>query len=171
MRNVSRILVSACLAGVKCNYKAAASSDYQERLLLWERIFSEFVVFPVCPEQLGGLPTPRIPAELVGSAENIISGDGLVVNKAGLDVTANFIKGAKETLRLAKMLRVDCAVLKSKSPSCGKNSVYDGTFSGVLIPGSGLSARMLVENGFRVFDEQEFLEHCQCTFAGSFSGT
>lgn len=123
---------------------------------------------PVCPEQLGGMPTPRVPAELKAVAGAVIAGNGTVETREGADVTECFIKGGLETLRLASLLRADIAVLKCKSPSCGKKMIYDGTFSGVLINGSGIAAQMLGEAGFKVFDEFEFFEECRGTFPDAF---
>ncbi len=158
IRPGSRILISGCLMGISCNYKGMPSSEYLERAFFWKQICREFVCFPVCPEQLGGLATPRVPAELQGSAEDVLSGKSRVISRTGTDVNAEFIAGAHEAERLAGLLQVDCAVLKSRSPSCGKDFVYDGTFSGQLIEGSGLSARLFERMGLRVFSECEFME-------------
>ena len=156
-----RLIVSACLLGVKCNYKAAASADF-----LREPLFSAhgFEVIPVCPEQLGGLPTPRIPSELVTTAAEVLTGSGKVLARDGRDVTACFLGGAAETLRLAQILGVEMAVLKSRSPSCGTKYVYDGTFTGVLIPGRGVTAQALLDNGIKVLDEVDFMELLKGTF-------
>lgn len=162
----SRILISACLLGVKCSYKAEASADYQRRPDFWASVCAGCIVFPVCPEQLGGLATPRVPAELTGPFSGVAAGYSRVVNRLGEDVSACFLKGAAETLRLAELLKVDFAVLKSRSPSCGKNTVYDGTFSGVLVPGSGVAAGMLQDAGIKVFDEEEFFKEFRGTFSG-----
>lgn len=136
-----RILISACLLGVCCRYdgksKACAAAL---------RLAGTHELVPVCPEQLGGLPTPRPPAEIR---------DGRVVNAEGRDVTAAFQKGAEETLRLCRALSCQCAVLKANSPSCGRDQVYDGTFAGVLTPGSGVTAALLMQSGVRVLTEQD----------------
>lgn len=154
------ILISGCLIGLDCNYKAQASSAYQEGLCLLIRKMVEkgFVFVPVCPEQLGGMPTPRIPSELQHDSAAVLAGQGQVVNRDGVDVTACFLKGAEESLKLARLYRVKCAVLKSKSPSCGSKTVYDGTFTGRLIDGKGVAAALLSGSGIQVFDESEFAE-------------
>lgn len=152
------MLVSACLLGLSCNYKGQASSAWQERPVFWQQVSRIFQVIPVCPEQLGGMPTPRIPAELQGSALQVIAGQAMVVNCSGIDVTACFIRGAEETLFLARSMAVDLVVMKTRSPSCGKHHVYDGTFSGRLISGSGVAVERLVAGGYEVMDELEFYD-------------
>ena len=138
---MEHLLISACLLGLACRYDGRAHpSDCAE--LLRER----FALVPVCPEQLGGLPTPRDPAERQG---------GRVVTKDGRDVTAQFRSGAEQTLLLARTLRCRAAVLKSRSPSCGAGQIYDGAFSRTLIPGDGVTAELLRANGVRVYTEQE----------------
>ena len=126
------IIVSACLLGVNCKYSGGNN--------LRELKFDEPVV-PVCPEQLGGLSTPRLPAEII---------DEKVIRSDGKDVTLSFEKGAHETLRIAKLVRAKKAYLKECSPSCGVKCIYDGTFSGKKIEGSGITARLLRENGIEV---------------------
>jgi uncharacterized protein YbbK (DUF523 family) len=100
----------------------------------------------VCPEQLGGLPTPRPPAERLG---------GRVLSNDGTDVTNAFVRGAEQTLLLARTLGCQTAILKARSPSCGHGRIYDGAFSGTLIPGSGVTAELLTNNGIRVLTEDE----------------
>ena len=119
--------------------------DYTLEDIMGERFgsYSKYIIIPICPEQQGGLPTPRIPSELLNKAEDIEQGKGKIVSKEGYDVTANFIKGAEEIVRIARLYGVQQAVLKSKSPSCGIKSVYDGTFSSVLIDGQGYTAHLL----------------------------
>lgn len=136
-----KILVSACLMGVNCKYNGENNAD-PNILALAEK----HNLIPICPEQLGGLPTPRIAAEI---------SDSRVVTASGEDVTAEFQKGAAETLRLAKLLKADAAILKAKSPSCGNKQVYDGTFTHALIPGSGLTAQALMDAGIQVLSELE----------------
>jgi uncharacterized protein YbbK (DUF523 family) len=101
---------------------------------------------PLCPEQLGGLPTPRPPAE---------QKDGRVIAKTGEDMTEQFERGAEEALKITKLAECDEAILKSHSPSCGAGKVYDGTFSGVLVEGDGVFAKLLKENGIRVRTEND----------------
>lgn len=136
------ILVSACLLGVECRYKGDAKENPAVLALR-----GKYNLIPVCPEQLGGLPTPRLPAE---------QKDGRVYNRAGDDVTEPFEHGARETARIAALLGCGAAVLKSRSPSCGCGSVYDGTFSGKLVPGNGKAAELLLKNGVRVYTEENF---------------
>ncbi len=134
------ILVSACLIGMVCRYDGLAKAD--EKVIQYIR---DKWWIPVCPEQMGGLATPREQAEIVGNR---------ILSLGGKDVTEAFEKGARETLKLAKMARVTKAVLKARSPSCGCGMIYDGTFSGILRPGSGKTAQVLMENGIRVISEE-----------------
>ena len=101
---------------------------------------------PVCPEILGGLPTPRTPSARQGER---------VVSKTGADVTAAYQKGAEEALRLARLFGCRKALLKERSPSCGRGQIYDGSFSGRLIPGAGVTARLLEQEGIAVFGESQ----------------
>ena len=136
-----RLLISACLLGCACRYDGG-SKPCPAAL----RLAEEHELIPVCPEQLGGLPTPRPPAEIRGER---------VVNRDGEDVTAQYRRGAEETLRLARLLNAQGAVLKARSPSCGHGAVYDGTFSGALIPGDGVAARLLLASGVPVWTEED----------------
>ncbi|MDF2906225.1 MAG: hypothetical protein K0R34_1546 [Herbinix sp.] len=135
-------LVSACLAGVNCRYDGKGSVN--EKVL---ELVNQGLAIPVCPEQLGGLTTPRISCELVG--------DKKVVNKEGTDRTEEFMLGAERTLLIAKALGVNKAIMKSKSPSCGCGQIYDGTFSGTLIPGNGVAVSLLLKNGIEVITEKD----------------
>ena len=139
-----RILVSACLLGACCRYDGKSKAN--EAVL---RLAEKHELIPVCPEQLGGLPTPRAPAEIR---------NGRVVNRRGEDVTRQYQKGAAETLRLCKLLHCDLAIFKARSPSCGCGQVYDGTFSGTLVPGDGIAARRFKEQGIPVLTEENDLE-------------
>ena len=132
--------MSACLLGLCCRYDG--KSKPSQRVL---QLTEKHQLIPVCPEQLGGLPTPRPPAEMQ---------DGRVVNRLGLDVTAQYEKGAAETVRLCELFHCEAAVLKARSPSCGSEAVYDGTFSGRLIPGQGVAARLLTARGIPVLSEE-----------------
>ena len=138
---VTPVLVSACLLGLRCRYNAEPKTN--ERLLA---LAKSHVMIPVCPEQLGGLPTPRPPCELRG--ERVLANDGT-------DVTDAFLRGAEETLALMRILHCKTAILKANSPSCGCGQIYDGTFSGKLIPGDGVTAELLKQNGIAVFTEEE----------------
>ncbi len=138
------ILVSACLLGVNCKY--SGKNNRNENVL---RLAEKHTLIPVCPEQLGGLPTPRYPSEIRG---------GRVINNIGEDVTAYYEKGAGEALNIAKLFGCERAVLKARSPECGSKEIYDGTFTKTVIPGKGITAALLEENGIEVYDEtDEFL--------------
>ncbi|SHJ15042.1 Uncharacterized conserved protein YbbK, DUF523 family [Dethiosulfatibacter aminovorans DSM 17477] len=140
------MLVSACLLGLNCKY--SGGNNYDERVL--ELLMKEKLI-PVCPEQLGGLETPRIPCEI------IVDGDERkVVNRDGVDLTEEFIRGAEETLKLAKLMKEDSILLQPRSPSCGCRQIYDGTFSGKLIEGEGITAELLRKNGIKVYDTEDY---------------
>lgn len=135
------MLVSACLLGVACRYAGDGCFDARVAALR-----ERHTLIPVCPEQLGGLPTPRRPAEIAGMC---------VVDEDGNDVTEEFQKGADETLKLARLMGCDTAVLKARSPSCGHGKIYDGTFGGKTTAGSGVTASLLARQGIRVLTEEE----------------
>jgi uncharacterized protein YbbK (DUF523 family) len=146
------IVISACLAGFCCKYNGGdnAVSEIKELVRQGKAI-------PLCPEQLGGLPTPRLAAEIKGGrGYEVLCGKASVMRKDGIDVTANFMKGAVEVLKFCKEMRIEHAVLKARSPSCGKGMVYDGTFTGKLVEGNGVTAQLLMENGITVITEEEF---------------
>lgn len=139
---MEKIIVSACLLGVNCKYNGG--NNYNEKILEY---LKDKQVIPICPEIMGGLPTPRIASEIK---------DNMVINKENKDVTDNFKKGAEETLNLAKRLGVTKALLKSKSPSCGYKKIYDGTFSDNLIDGNGITTELLLKNNFEIITEKDF---------------
>jgi len=134
-----KILVSSCLLGKNVRYDGKNN-------LIDHKIFQENQIFPICPEVDGGLPTPRPPSEIVKDK---------IINIHGEDVSKFFQNGANLALSLAKKQGIKIAILKSKSPSCGKDKIYDGSFSKKLISGDGLTAKILKENGIKVFDETE----------------
>ena len=136
---MNNVMVSACLFGIPCRYDGKSVTDG----LLIEKIKKVCHPIPFCPEVYGGLTTPRDPAERIGDK---------VVSNQGRDVTDEYMRGAEECLRLAKMMGCRYALLKSRSPSCGKGTIYDGTFSGKLTEGNGVTAQLLMENGIWVFD-------------------
>lgn len=139
--NVPNILVSACLLGVHCRYNGKGVLEEP----VWA--LKEYAnLIPFCPEQAGGLATPRDPAERRGD---------LVVTVQGQDVTAQYEKGAEEALRLAERFGCRFAVLKERSPSCGSGVIYDGTHTGTKISGDGVTAALLKRHGIRVFGESE----------------
>ncbi len=136
-----KILISACLLGVNCKYDGGNNrSDALIDLLKGHELHS------VCPEVLGGLPTPRTPAEIR---------DGEVIFEDGTSADAAFRAGAKAGLALARMLQPDLVILKSRSPSCGAGEIYDGSFSHVRVPGDGIFAALLKKEGFRVISDEE----------------
>jgi len=133
------ILISACLAGRNCRYNGKTCENLARRP---EFVGHHLILF--CSEEDAGLPTPRDPAEII---------DGKVMNAIGEEVTAYYLKGAEMALKKAKENHCFFAILKEKSPSCGSQKIYDGTFSEKLIPGEGITARLLKENGIAVFNE------------------
>lgn len=145
------MLVSACLAGVKCKYNGGNNYVREAAELL-----SRGEAVPVCPEQLGGCTTPRPAVEIQdGTGADVLDGRRRVKNRDGEDVTDQFIRGAEETLRIAVLTGADKAVLKARSPSCGCGRIYDGTFSGTVREGSGVAAELLTRNGIKVVTEEE----------------
>lgn len=141
--------MSACLLGVHCRYDGKCQNipEFEEKL---PKLMEKYNLIPVCPEIMGGLSTPRIPAE--------ITPEKSVVNKEGKDVTEQFKRGGWEAVNLAKLYNCHYAVLKARSPSCGSGQVYDGTFSKTLVMGDGIAAEMLKKHGVRVLSENNFEE-------------
>ncbi len=140
---MAKILVSACLLGLPVRYDG--KSKVVEKI---KDLAKDNVLIPVCPEQLGGLSTPRIKCEIK---------DGFVKRYDGVDVTDNYLKGAHICLDIAKLNNVDYCILKSKSPSCGKGLIYDGSFNKVLVKGDGIACKLLKENGFMVYSEEDII--------------
>ena len=143
----NKILISACLLGENVKYDGKNNSikDNPD----FKKLFNSCILIGVCPEVEGGLPTPRTPCEIQ---------NGRVINRFGEDKTCEFEKGAKTALQIAKKEGIKVAILKSKSPSCGSGEIYDGTFSHRVIQGDGISAKLLKQNGIRVFSENELKE-------------
>ncbi len=140
---MTNILVSACLLGTDCKYNGGSNENLGVRKLL-ER--PDVCLIPTCPEQLGGLPTPRVPAERQGNR---------VVSQDGRDVTAQYCKGAAQAVKLAKLFDCKFAILKEKSPSCGFGAVYDGSFSHKVVAGNGVTADELTKLGILIFGESQ----------------
>lgn len=138
-------LVSACLCGVNCKYNG--HNNINEDCL--ELLRSNKAVL-ICPEQLGGLTTPREASEIIDTLE------GKVISKSGVDVSENFKKGAKEALRIAKEANITKAILKEGSPSCGCNYIYDGSFLGKKIEGEGITCKTLRKAGISVISGEEY---------------
>ena len=139
-----KIAVSACLLGENCKYNGG--NNFSEKVA---KYVEGHEVIPVCPEVLGGLPTPRTPAEIV---------DGIVTRKDGVSVDSEFRTGAQKALDIVFANQVELVILQSRSPSCGVNAIYDGTFSGKTIPGQGVFASLLEKNGIRVLDVADILD-------------
>ncbi|WZL74511.1 DUF523 domain-containing protein [Clostridiaceae bacterium 35-E11] len=149
------ILISACLAGVHCRYDGG--NNETKEMVRWVQKGKAILA---CPEQLGGLSTPRLPCEIVdGDGGDVLCNKAMVINKEGQDQTRYFIKGAEETLRIAKLYGVKTAILKARSPSCGSGCIYDGSFSGGKKKGDGITAAILKQNGIKVLDEENFREY------------
>lgn len=140
--NMEKILVSACLLGKKTRYDG--KDNYIPSI---EELAKHFEIIPICPEVEGGLPTPRLPSEIL---------DGKVINVEGEDNTAYFLLGAKEALKKAKKYGIRYAILKAKSPSCGVSEIYDGTFTHTLKKGDGMTAALLKEAGVTLYNETNF---------------
>ena len=150
--NQEPLLISACLLGIACRYDGrsvegrfgASSLPLAEAL---PKLAERYTLVPVCPEIYGGLPTPRTPSERVGTR---------VLMKDGRDVSAEYARGADAALALCRTLGITKALLKAKSPSCGVGRIYDGTFTGTLTDGDGVTAERLSTAGIAVFSENDF---------------
>lgn len=138
-----KILISACLIGLNCKYNGGNNENSKLVELMKEKD-----LVPICPEQLGGLKTPRASAERKQEK---------VITKEGVDVTKEYQKGAEEVLNLAKKLNIKKAILKSRSPSCGIDEIYDGTFSHTLIKRDGVTAELLKKNGIEVISSDRYV--------------
>lgn len=136
-----KIVVSACLLGENCKY--SGGNNYSEKVM---KFLEGHQVIPVCPEVLGGLPVPRVPAEIV---------NGIVTNAEGTEVDREYRAGAERALKIALEQGAQLAVLQSRSPSCGAKEIYDGSFSKRKIPGKGIFAALLEENGIPILDLEE----------------
>ena len=148
-------LVSACLLGVACRFDGQSCPVPELNDLA-----AMGLVVPICPEVLGGLPTPRLPSEIEDAYAGLDGGsvlDGLtrVVRSDGVDVTAQFVKGAQATLTLARQLGIERAILKADSPSCGVGRIHDGRFEGKLVAGDGVTAALLKRHGILVVTEAD----------------
>lgn len=146
MSQRENILVSACLLGEPCRYDGKSQPCEAVRALN-----SAYNLIPICPEQLGGLPTPRTPSE--------IQSDGRVLDQMGVDRTPSFHRGAQAALETARQFGCTRAILKAKSPSCGVHEIYDGFFSGTVVPGQGVTAAALAQAGLQIADENDMLDN------------
>lgn len=140
-------LVSSCLAGINCRYDG--KNNLNKKVL---DLVETGKAIPVCPEVLGGLDTPRDPSEIIVDEE----GNRRVVTEKGKDLTVEFKLGAEKTLKIAKIVEAKKAILQQRSPSCGSKKIYDGTFSGTLVNGRGLTAELLIAEGIEVLTEAEW---------------
>lgn len=155
---MQKVLVSRCLLGQPVRYDGGAQGPFGH-LQRWQQ---EGRVVPVCPEVAGGLPTPRAPAEIPGGqGSEVLDGLRVVTTDRGDDVTAEFMAGARIALHLVHQHGVKIAVLKSRSPSCGNQQTYDGSFSGALVEGEGVTAALLRQAGVLVFNEHQLDEAMQ----------
>ena len=145
------ILVSMCLVGVNCNYKGELKPN--EKII---QLLKAGKAIPVCPEQLGGLPTPRSGARIVGGdGRDVLDGKAKLITDNGKDVTEQYLKGAYETLKLCKMLNVKAVVLKQGSPSCGSRKTQGGLQERKTVEGLGVTAALLKRNGIKVYSEED----------------
>ena len=140
-----KIAVSSCLLGINCKYNG--KSNYNEDII---KLKEKYEIIPICPEVLGGLPTPRIPSEIINNK---------VINQEGTDVTLEYVTGANKALQILKENNIKIAILKAKSPSCGKGEIYDGTFSHTIIEGNGITAKLFLENDILVLNEYNFHQY------------
>ncbi|ACO86762.1 DUF523 domain-containing protein [Clostridium botulinum] len=148
------ILISACLCGVNCKYNGG--NNLNEKAL---KLFREGKAVLVCPEQLGGQQTPRAPHEINNATgAEVLDEKANIIGPEGDDVTKEFLKGAYETLKIAKECDAKVAILKARSPSCGFGKIYDGTFSGNKKDGNGVTAELLTRNGIKVYTEENMDE-------------
>lgn len=143
----SKLLVSACLLGICCRYDGKHNLLSQQTL---EKLKDHYELIPACPEQLGGLSTPRLPAE--------IQENGQVMREDGKDVNSEFVRGANEAYKIAKFSECKTALLKSNSPSCGNKKVYNGSFEGVLVAGKGVTAKLFEKKGIKVYNEEQIIK-------------
>lgn len=142
---MEKVLISACLLGLDCKYDGGANTLSNSVIAA---LRAKYDLVPVCPESYGGLASPRPPSERVGDR---------VLSKEGGDVTTQYEKGARAALRLAEIFGCRSAILKERSPSCGHGLIYDGTFSRTLVPGDGVTARLLMEHGVKIYGESDIM--------------
>jgi len=160
------ILVSACLAGVRCRYDGEAG-----KIPLIEEWIEEGKAIAICPEQLGQLPTPRQRAEIKGgSGEDVLTGKAWVCTEGGNNITREFILGARRVLALTQALGIKRAVLKAKSPSCGYGIIYNGDFSGELVTGKGVTSALLEQHGIEIFTEENLIDLGEGETKNAFNG-
>ena len=140
-----KIAVSSCLLGINCKYNG--KSNYNEEIV---KLKEKYEIIPICPEVLGGLPIPRVPSEIINNK---------VINQEGMDVTKNYIDGANKALQILKDNNIKIVILKAKSPSCGKDEIYDGTFSHTIVKGNGITSKLFLDNNITVYNEFNFKDY------------
>lgn len=140
-------LISACLLGINCRYNGSSS-----RITELDSLLDSGRLVPVCPEVLGGLSTPREACEIIAQADGSVK----VMSEKGVDCSLEFRTGAQKVLEVCKVCGVEKVILKANSPSCGCGNIYDGTFTGKLIEGNGLTSQLLIENGIEVYNENDW---------------
>ena len=146
-------LISACLVGVNCKYDGKNNLQKLNSEIL--KKYKQGKLIPVCPEQLGGLKTPRTPAQIQNaSGEDVLDGKAKILTEKGADLTEQFVKGAEEVLKIAKALNIKKVIFKQRSPSCGCGQIYDGTFTKTVKEGNGITTALLKRNGILVKTEE-----------------
>jgi uncharacterized protein YbbK (DUF523 family) len=145
-------MISACLLGIRCAWSGDERYKNEQAL----ELLQTDILLPVCPEQLGGLPTPRPPQEIQnGTGDDVLDGKVRVLNRDGIDVTDAFVRGAQEVLKIAQQFNISTFIGKTGSPACGCGQIYDGSFSGRAIEGNGVAAALLLRNGVRLISEKD----------------
>ncbi|MDR3542471.1 MAG: DUF523 domain-containing protein [Desulfosporosinus sp.] len=156
------IIISACLLGLNTKYDGSTNA---QALLQKYSAAGKFI--PVCPEQLGGLSTPRVPVEIIGgTGQDVLRGRCEVQGKQGEVVTSEFIQGANEVIKIVEMVKVTAAILKERSPSCGVNYIYDGNFSHQIKSGQGVTAALLREHKIPIYSEEDLTEEMLIALLG-----
>jgi len=140
----TKLIISSCLLGINCRYDGKHNLISQEDIDLLK---DKFELIPICPEQLGGLSTPRLPAEIQTNRKTL--------RQDGVDVSLEFQRGADEAFKISKIYECKLALLKAKSPSCGNHEIYDGSFTGKLVPGKGQTVKLFEKHGIKVYNENE----------------
>ena len=157
---MQKILVSSCLLGELVRYDGKNKHIENKLLNSW---IENNRVMSFCPEVSGGLPVPRIAAEIIGGdGNNVLAGSATVVDKAGNNVTDEFLSGAQQALSLCEKHNITIAILSKRSPSCGNKLIYDGSFNNQLREGAGVTAALLQQNGIRVFNQSELVDAARC---------
>ncbi len=150
---MEKVLVSACLLGAPVRYDGQDLKSEDRILQQW---WQEGRAIPFCPEVAGGLPTPRLPAEITGGdGQEVLQNRAKVLDNSGRDLSAQFQSGARQALALCQAQQIRVAVLTDRSPSCGSSLIYDGSFTGTRLPGQGVTTALLEQHGIRVFSQHQ----------------